>query len=81
MVAYTLQRSEDGERFELYRWATSELPESLDREFPPSDDPGSRLVADDLSYFALRFLDDAGEWRDRWDSTQVVDSSELPVAV
>jgi hypothetical protein len=81
MVAYTLWRSEDGERFELHRWSTSELPDSLDREFPPSDDPASLLVADDLSYFALRFLDDAGEWRDRWGSTQLVDSSELPIAV
>ena len=81
MVAYTLRRSEDGPNFELRRWSTSELPDSLDREFPRSDDPASLLVADDLSYFALRFLDEAGEWKDRWDSTQLVDSSELPIAV
>ncbi len=81
MVAYTLHRSEDGPNFELHRWSTSELPDSLDREFPRSDDPASLLVADDLSYFALRFLDETGEWTDRWDSTQLVDSSELPIAV
>jgi type II secretion system (T2SS) protein J len=81
MVAYTLQRSEDGENFELRRWSTSELPETLDREFPPADDPASLLVADDLRYFALRFLDDSGQWRDRWDSTQIAESSELPAAV
>lgn len=81
MVAYTLRRSEDGPNFELRRWSTSELPDSLDREYPRSDDPASLLVADDLSYFALRFLDEGGEWKDRWDSTQLVDSSELPIAV
>ncbi len=81
MIAYTLERGEDGENFELRRWSTPELPESLDREFPRSDDPASLLIADDLSYFALRFLDEGGNWVDRWDSTQLVDSSELPLAV
>jgi hypothetical protein len=81
MVAYTLRRSDDGPNFELRRWSTSELPDSLDREFPRSDDPDSLVVADDLSYFALRFLDEGGAWKDRWDSTQMVESSELPIAV
>jgi hypothetical protein len=81
MVAYILERSEDGENFALYRWSTSELPDSLERELPPSDDPDSLLLADDVRYFALRFLDETGEWRDRWDSTQLLDSSELPLAV
>lgn len=81
MVAYTLRRSEESENFELRRWSTSELPESLDAEFPRDDDPASLVLADDLSYFALRFLDANGEWKDRWDSTQLVESSQLPVAV
>ena len=81
MVAYTLHRSEESESFELRRWSTTELPESLEREFPPSDDPASLVLADDLSYFALRFLDESGEWKDRWDSTQLVESGELPIAV
>jgi hypothetical protein len=81
MVAYVLERSEDGENFALYRWSTSELPESLERELPRSDDPDSLLLADDLRYFALRFLDEAGEWKDHWDSTELVDTSELPLAV
>jgi hypothetical protein len=81
MVAYTLRRSDDGPNFELRRWSTTELPDSLERDFPRSDDPDSLLLADDVSYFALRFLDEAGAWRDRWDSTQIVDSSELPIAV
>ncbi len=81
MVAYTLDQAEDGANFELRRWSMSELPESLDREFPRTDDPAAFLLADDLSYFALRFLDDGGNWVDRWDSTQLVESSELPLAV
>jgi type II secretory pathway component PulJ len=81
MVAYTLERGEDGQNFALRRWSTSELPDSLDREFPRSDDPASLVVADDLSYFALRFLDGSGEWVSKWDSTELVESSELPVAV
>src|SRR4029453_6556726 len=70
-----------GPNFELRRWSTTELPDSLERDFPRSDDPDSLLLADDVSYFALRFLDEAGGGRDRWDSTQIVDSSELPIAV
>jgi type II secretory pathway component PulJ len=81
MVAYTLQRSADGPTFELRRWSTPELPESLDREFPPDDDPDSLLLTDGISYFTVRFLDEQGEWVDRWDSTQLVESSELPLAV
>jgi hypothetical protein len=81
MVAYMLQRREDGPNFELRRWSTTELPDGLDREFPRSDDPDSFVVADDLSYFALRFLDESGQWKDRWDSTQLVESGELPLAV
>lgn len=81
MVAWTLERNEDGESFVLRRWSTPELPESLDSEFPRSDDPASFVVADDLSQFTLRFLDAAGQWHERWDSTQVAESGDLPLAV
>jgi type II secretion system protein J len=81
MVAYTLERSEEGPRFVLRRWSTPELPQSLESDFPRSDDPGSYVVADDLSHFTLRFLDEGGQWHERWDSTQVADSAELPLAV
>ena len=79
MVAYTLRRSDDDETFELRRWSTSELPESLDREFPLDDDPDSLIVTDGITFFALRFLDETGEWVEKWDSTQLVGSSELPL--
>jgi hypothetical protein len=81
VVAYTLQRGEEGDRFQLRRWSWPELPEGMEREFPRSDDPDALLLADDLSYFGLRFLDGAGNLADHWDSTQLVESSELPVAV
>jgi len=81
MVAYTLERSEDGPNFVLRRWSRPDLPESLEHDFPRSDDPASFVIADDLSHFALRFLDEGGEWHDRWDSTQVADSASLPLAV
>jgi type II secretory pathway pseudopilin PulG len=81
MVAYTLQRSPESENLELRRWETTELPESLDREFPSSDDPASFVVADDLTHFSLHFLDEGGNWVDRWDSSQLVASGQLPLAV
>jgi prepilin-type N-terminal cleavage/methylation domain-containing protein len=80
-VAYTLEEGEDGESFALHRWSSPRLPERLDREFPRADDPASLVLADGVSHFALRFLGDGGEWIDRWDSSQLVESSELPVAV
>lgn len=81
MVAYTVHSSPDGSNLALRRWSRSELPDSLDREFPRADDPASLLIADNLSFFALRFLDETGQWTDHWDSTQLTDSSELPRAV
>ncbi len=81
VVAYTLERNEDGHAYALHRWSRPDLPESLDREFPPDGDPDSLLVADDVAYFSTRFLDDKGQWLDRWDSSQLVESSQLPVAV
>ena len=81
MVAYTLDRSEDSDSYVLHRWSRPDLPESLEHDFPRSDDPASFVIADDLTHFALRFLDETGQWHDRWDSTQVVDSASLPLAV
>ena len=81
IVAYTLRRSPETEHLELRRWETTELPESLNTEYPSSDDPASLLVADDLTHFSLHFLDETGTWQDRWDSSQLVASGQLPLAV
>lgn len=80
-VAYTLEHSQDGHGFELHRWSAPQLPDRLDRDFPQPDDPASLLVADGIAYFGLRFLGESGEWIDRWDSSQLAESSELPLAV
>jgi prepilin-type N-terminal cleavage/methylation domain-containing protein len=82
MVAYVLRPSEEAEGgFALWRWTAASLPEGLDREFPLDDDPASLLLADGLADFGVRMLGDGGEWVDRWDSSQLVESGELPRAV
>jgi hypothetical protein len=81
MVAYTLDRAEDGEGFALRRWSISELPEGLERTLPLPDDPNAFVVSDEIELFRVRFLDELGEWKEEWDSTQIVESGELPLAV
>lgn len=81
MVSYSLQPDEVGGDYQLIRWSRPQLPESLDREFAPMDDPDSQMMADGVVDFSLRFLDEQGEWVEEWDSSQMLDSSELPTAV
>lgn len=81
MVAYSLRPGVHGDDFELVRWSQPELPEALDREFPPSDDPHALLLADGIAGFGVRFLGEDGQWVSEWDSSQMLDSSELPLAV
>ena len=76
-VAWLTRTSEDGTR-ELLRWSYPRLPDGLDRRFPRSDDPGVFLVAEGLEGFGVRFLDGEGQWNSRWDSSALVQSSELP---
>ncbi len=80
-IAYVVVPSEDGESLALRRWTRPGLPDGLDREFPLEGDPEALLVTDGIAHFAARFLDDAGEWRPSWDSSLLVESSELPWAV
>jgi type II secretion system protein J len=82
MVSYQLYpRAQDGD-FEIVRWSQPNLPERLELDFPLAEDPGAMVLADGVSRFELRFLDDTGEWVQQWNSTQLLDeSSELPRAV
>jgi prepilin-type N-terminal cleavage/methylation domain-containing protein len=80
-VSYALRPGPHGDDFELVRWSQPELPDGGDREFPPADDPNALLLADGIAGFALRFLGEDGEWVSEWDSSQLLDSSELPIAV
>jgi hypothetical protein len=80
VVAYSLRRSEEDD-FELLRWSYPRLPESLDREIPDDESEGAVLLADGLASFGVRFIDEFGAETSNWDSSQLVDSSELPLAV
>ncbi len=80
VVSYQTRRDEEG-RLELRRSTETQLPESLDRDLPYYEDDGVLLVADGLYDFGVRFLPEAGEWTDSWDSSQILESGELPLAV
>lgn len=79
-VAYFTRTEEDG-RLTLLRWASPSLPPAYTADFPAEDDPATWVVAEGLGSFSLRFLQEGGEWTPEWDSTQIVESSQLPYAV
>ena len=81
MVAYSLRRAADDESFELMRWSSPRLPEGLDRDIPSDESDGAMLLAEGLAHFGVRFVTGDGSVVDRWDSSQLLDSSELPTAV
>jgi prepilin-type N-terminal cleavage/methylation domain-containing protein len=78
-VAYWLNEREGG-GFDLVRWSHPQLPDALVREFPAGDDPGAAVLAEGVAAFGVRLLGEAGEWVEGWDSSLLVESSELPVA-
>jgi len=81
VVAYSLVASEDRDgAFDLIRWSSPRLPEGLERTYPVPGDEGAFVLAHDIGAFGVRFLDEEGAWHDDWDSSQLIESSELPVA-
>ncbi len=78
-VSYVLRVGESG-ALELIRWSSPRLPEELDRSFPEGDTPGAVVFAENLASFGVRFMDDASEWKSEWDSSTLIDTSELPLA-
>lgn len=78
LVSYVLREGED-DRLELLRWASPRLPDELDRSFPQTEAEGAVRFAEDLGEFGVRFLDAAGEWKSEWDSSTLIDASELPL--
>ncbi len=80
VVAY-ITESADDDSISLYRWSSPRLPDSLDKDFPRQGDEGSFLLAEGLRYFGFTFLDETGETRREWDSSTIVESSALPLAV
>ena len=79
-VAYIVTSRPD-DSIALYRWSSPHLPDSLDKSFPSEDDDGSFLLAEDLYSFGFVFLGEGGELRSEWDSSTLLDSSSLPLAV
>jgi prepilin-type N-terminal cleavage/methylation domain-containing protein len=79
-VAYMVESQPD-DSIALYRWTSPRLPESLDKSFPREGDDGSFLLAEGLYYFGFSFLGEEGESRSEWDSSTLLESSSLPLAV
>jgi prepilin-type N-terminal cleavage/methylation domain-containing protein len=79
-VAYMVESGPD-DSIALYRWASPHLSDSLDKTFPREDDDGTFLLAEDLYYFGFSFVGQNGELQSEWDSSMLVESSDLPVAV
>ena len=77
VVSYALREGDDG-GLELLRWSSPRLPEELDRSFPSGED--ALVFAEDLASFGVRFMDEFSQWQSEWDSSTLVDSSELPLA-
>jgi prepilin-type N-terminal cleavage/methylation domain-containing protein len=80
MVAYITESAED-DSVSLYRWSSPRLPDSLDKDFPREGDEGAFLLAEGLRYFGFTFLAEEGETRNEWDSSMILESSSLPMAV
>lgn len=79
VVAYWLEPGETGD-LRLVRFTSPALPESLDREFPRSSDPGARVLANGVARFGVRFTDEEGELVTAWDSSTLERSGKLPVS-
>lgn len=80
VVTYQLRRGEDG-GLELWRSETPGLPEGLDRTFPAPGNPADVLLADGVAAFGVSFRDDALQLKTSWDSSLMVEESELPSIV
>jgi type II secretory pathway component PulJ len=80
VVAYVLREAEDGEGYELLRWLSPQLPDARDLSFPSGEEDGAQVLADGIASFGMRFLGEEGEWQSSWDSSQVAESSALPIA-
>ncbi len=79
VIAYFVERG-DGDDLRLVRWSSPALPESLDRDFPRSDDPRSQIVASGLARFGVRFSGEDGELVTSWDSSTLELSGKLPLS-
>jgi hypothetical protein len=82
-VAYALRPAEDAESFELLRYSSPRLPEPgcNPAGLTADESGGARLLADGIASFSVSFVDEAGARQPTWNSSLLVESSELPAAV
>jgi prepilin-type N-terminal cleavage/methylation domain-containing protein len=80
VVTYALRRGEEG-GLELWRSETPGLPEGLDRSFPLPGSPGEVLFAQGIAAFGVSFRDSSLQLKTSWDSSLMVEESELPTTV
>ena len=80
VVTYTLRRGEEG-GLELWRSETPGLPEGLDRSFPAPGSPRDILFAEGVAAFGVSFRDEQLQLKTSWDSSLLVEESELPTVV
>lgn len=82
IVSYALssEYTDRADGFALVRAHSSRLPERLDLSIPALENEGAVLVADGIDSFDVLFLNGNGLWAEEWDSTQLEESSSLPVA-
>jgi hypothetical protein len=80
-LAYWLSPAEEGEGFDLLRWASAAPPvPPLPRSFPRRDDPGVEVLSSGVAFFAVQLQDADGVWHGAWDSWSPAQSSLLPIA-
>ena len=77
MVAWMLVRGED-DALELWRWSAPGLPPARDLSFPRLEE--SNRVAGGIAEFGVFLIGEDGQPVARWDSSALVQSSELPLA-
>jgi prepilin-type N-terminal cleavage/methylation domain-containing protein len=79
VMAFVTVPGDDGTSM-LLRSVTPRLPEALDRDFPRNETEAD-VLAEGLARFEMRFQTEEGEWTDEFDSSSLVYSGQLPVAV
>jgi prepilin-type N-terminal cleavage/methylation domain-containing protein len=79
VVAYAARPAADG-GIEVLRWSEPQLPKGLDRSIAADEGAGALVLASGIASFGVRLLDESGTWQSAWDSSQLTDSSELPIA-
>ncbi len=81
VVAYYLNPAEDEPGHQLMRWRNIRMPEVYDPTFPEADDPNAEVIGENLSSFAVSFIDAKGTEVSTWSSAGKGDLAALPAAV